>query len=235
MNVRVITLLADGTTGRFDDEPLRAFQEANEVTHVTDHFYFHDGQPAMALLVTFRPRAEAAAYDRERPGRTADAGPVLTAEERVIYQALRKWRTDRAKRDGVPHYTVLPNRTFEVMARTRPATKAALSEVPGIGEARLALYGDELLALVAAIPSGASPSTDRDPPGRGPLRLGAPKAAAARRNRPSPRATPIAAPHRPRAASDRLGELRAPHARPRRGGANARRLAASSTWRHAHP
>jgi len=62
-------------------------------------------------------------------------------------EALKEWRRLEAARRSVPAYVVFHDRTLAALAAARPATLDALSEIPGIGPAKLAAYGKELLAL----------------------------------------------------------------------------------------
>ena len=65
--------------------------------------------------------------------------------------ALRAWRRERSKTDGVPPYVVFNDATMLVIAAMRPATPRQLLAVPGIGARKLEDYGDEILAIVAEI------------------------------------------------------------------------------------
>lgn len=49
----------------------------------------------------------------------------------------------------MPAYTFLNNRQAAEVARRRPTTLTALKEISGIGEAKAAKFGQELLAVVA--------------------------------------------------------------------------------------
>ena len=74
----------------------------------------------------------------------ADAGhPALEA-------ALRTWRSDVARKRGVPAYVVLHDATIDGIAYSRPTTLGQLRDIPGIGDKKLEHYGDELIALVKA-------------------------------------------------------------------------------------
>ena len=67
----------------------------------------------------------------------------------AVEAALRQWRRDRAKADGVPAYVVFNDATLGELALLRPATLTALGRVSGIGPAKLERYGDEILGVVA--------------------------------------------------------------------------------------
>ncbi len=62
--------------------------------------------------------------------------------------ALRAWRTQRSKADGVPAYVVVSDKHLRGIAVARPMTPAELVACDGIGPAKLERYGDEILALL---------------------------------------------------------------------------------------
>lgn len=97
------------------------------------------------------PRSEPAG----RPAKTKATSPTPAepAEADVpIVEALRAWRRQRSKADGVPPYVVFNDATMLVIAATRPTTPRQLLAVPGIGPRKLEDYGEEILALVADTP-----------------------------------------------------------------------------------
>ncbi|MEB3105287.1 MAG: DNA helicase RecQ [Cyanobacteriota bacterium] len=71
-----------------------------------------------------------------------DADPDLVAR-------LKAWRTEQARSQGVPPYVVFHDRTLLELASRRPTRRAELSEVGGIGTAKLERYGDGLLEVLA--------------------------------------------------------------------------------------
>jgi len=78
-------------------------------------------------------------------GKTPDG---LDAPTTRLYEALRQTRTALAQTQSVPAYVVCHDRTLLEMARQRPASRAALREVHGMGPARIAAYGERFLATV---------------------------------------------------------------------------------------
>jgi len=81
-----------------------------------------------------------------RPG-PADLSPSATA----TFQALKSWRLEQARQQGVPPYVVFHDRTLMEIASRRPSTERELAEVSGVGQAKLAHYGSDLLALLAEL------------------------------------------------------------------------------------
>ncbi|MGH2699172.1 MAG: ATP-dependent helicase [Actinomycetota bacterium] len=81
-----------------------------------------------------------------KPGRAAVADPAV--------DALKRWRLERARAEAVPAFVVFHDSTLEAIAAAGPADLAQLSEVPGVGPAKLDRYGDEILRALAGLPSG---------------------------------------------------------------------------------
>jgi DNA helicase-2/ATP-dependent DNA helicase PcrA len=65
--------------------------------------------------------------------------------------ALRAWRLERSRADGVPAYVVLSDKHLDGIADRQPATLTELRACPGIGPAKLESYGDEILEVLAAV------------------------------------------------------------------------------------
>lgn len=65
-----------------------------------------------------------------------------------LLEKLKKWQAERARRDNVEAYRVLPYLVLEEIARREPGTPEELLEIKGIKEKKLARYGKEILALV---------------------------------------------------------------------------------------
>jgi DNA helicase II / ATP-dependent DNA helicase PcrA len=86
-----------------------------------------------------------AAVDKKL-GRCADCP---SDRDEALYDALRSWRSDRAKDLGQPAYCVFTDATLAAIAERKPSSVAALVTIPGIGQAKLDKFGDDVLALVA--------------------------------------------------------------------------------------
>jgi DNA helicase-2/ATP-dependent DNA helicase PcrA len=112
----------------------------------------------------------ARAARRERSGpvacRVCGASLVVAVERKLgrcqacpadrdeqLFEALRSWRAARAKELSQPAYCVFTDATLTAIAEQRPTDVAALVAIPGIGQAKLDKYGDEVLGLVGAVDS----------------------------------------------------------------------------------
>jgi ATP-dependent DNA helicase RecQ len=89
----------------------------------------------------------------QRDRGTADAGEPLDGDAGARFERLRSWRRTTSLEEGVPAYVVFGDSTLRELARRNPATTQTLAGVSGVGPAKLARYGDEVLRVLAAQPS----------------------------------------------------------------------------------
>ena len=149
MLARVLTLRFDPALEAFDDGPLQEFLKAKEVHAIREHFFVRDGAPYLAVLVTYGLRPVAAPAEPPEKGRDASWRSQVSEADLPLFNALRDWRAERAKRDGVPPYLVCTNKQLAAMVNARPGSLNRLAAIDGIGKAKLDNYGQELLALLA--------------------------------------------------------------------------------------
>ncbi|WP_091229597.1 DNA helicase RecQ [Microbacterium sp. 3J1] len=82
--------------------------------------------------------------------RKASAADALDAGDRGLFEALRSWRAETAREQGVPAYIVFGDATLRALAEHRPASLADLEGITGIGAKKRDAYGEGVLAVVAA-------------------------------------------------------------------------------------
>lgn len=150
MLVRVFTLVFDPATGRFNDEAVREFLADQEVVSIHDHFFVKESTPYLALVACYRPRALLPPVPNAQGGRQRDESwrEVLAKEDWPLFNALRDWRGERARREGIPTYVVCNNRQLAEVVSKRPATLSELGHINGFGDAKLKKYGKEMLAII---------------------------------------------------------------------------------------
>lgn len=116
-------------------------------------------KPARLLLPDESSVAEPKRTRRAAPDAAAQAAVAAVEadpEAERVFAALRQYRMERAKTDGVPAYVVATDRTLREIAVLRPRTEDELSMAHGIGPQKVERYGTELLAAVAGARQDAS-------------------------------------------------------------------------------
>ncbi len=100
------------------------------------------GEQSVQLRKPTRPAGKAARAK-------AKAVEGLLSKDQPLFDALREWRLDKAREQGVPAYVILHDKTLRQLASLRPEDEAALADISGLGAAKREHYGEELLELIA--------------------------------------------------------------------------------------
>jgi ATP-dependent DNA helicase RecQ len=95
-------------------------------------------------------RRDPAKAARAAKPRKQAAQDDLPEEAVPVFEKLRAWRGATAKEQGVPAYVVFHDATLRQIAAQAPATLAALGAISGIGESKLAKYGQQILDTLAS-------------------------------------------------------------------------------------
>ncbi|MBC6981489.1 DNA helicase RecQ [Caulobacter sp. 17J80-11] len=80
--------------------------------------------------------------------RTRDALAAVPAEAQPLFEALKAWRRERAAEQAVPPYVIFHDRTLLDIANARPGGLGELARLGGVGESKLARYGEAVLKVV---------------------------------------------------------------------------------------
>lgn len=92
------------------------------------------------------PEKAARSASSSRTARAKGAAAVeMPAEAQGVFERLRAWRAATAKEQGMPAYVIFHDATLRQIATEAPATLAALGTVSGVGENKLAKYGQQIL------------------------------------------------------------------------------------------
>jgi ATP-dependent DNA helicase RecQ len=92
----------------------------------------------------------AADAPRERPAR-ATSGPagMPGMVPATLFDALRAWRAETAKTQGVPPYVIFHDTVLRDIAAAQPARLEDLAAIKGVGASKLDRYGTQVLAILA--------------------------------------------------------------------------------------
>ena len=113
-----------------------------------------------SYAVLSRKRQVMLRREPDRPARAAKSrraeAPDLPAAAAPVFERLRAWRAAAAKEQGVPAYVIFHDATLRQIAAELPSTLGELAAVNGVGDSKLARYGQQILdTLAASIPAPA--------------------------------------------------------------------------------
>ncbi len=75
----------------------------------------------------------------------------LSAGARLIFEKLRAWRMETARLHNVPAYVIFHDATLRDIATANPSSLTDLRGVSGVGEKKLATYGEQIVELVSSL------------------------------------------------------------------------------------
>ncbi|NDV88577.1 DNA helicase RecQ [Aurantimonas aggregata] len=81
---------------------------------------------------------------------TSGAVEGLSDADGALFEMLRRERLRLAKAQGLPPYMIFNDATLRAMAEARPTDTEEMAAISGVGEAKLAKYGDLFIAVVRA-------------------------------------------------------------------------------------
>ncbi|MGW4572770.1 DNA helicase RecQ [Streptomyces tendae] len=102
----------------------------------------------------------------ERKAKAAAA--ELPAELVPAFEALRAWRAEQAREQGVPAYVIFHDATLREIATVWPTSVAQLGGISGVGEKKLATYGEGVVEVLAGLEGPRSAQADAPAPAPAP-------------------------------------------------------------------
>ncbi|MER5941695.1 DNA helicase RecQ [Streptomyces sp. NPDC001928] len=115
-----------------------------------------------------KPETSRSGSGSGRGERKAKAAVAELPEELApAFEALRAWRAEQAREHGVPAYVIFHDATLREIVTVWPASVRELGGVSGVGEKKLATYGEGVLEVLAAVrgESGAGAAANAAPDG----------------------------------------------------------------------
>jgi len=113
-----------------------------------------DGYPVLSLntqsgqVLREELAVRIAAPAKRSRTRSATAEAAAPAGSSALFERLRALRKRLADEHGLPPYVVFHDATLREMAERRPRNLSQFADLPGVGEAKLARYGERFIALI---------------------------------------------------------------------------------------
>lgn len=123
----------------------------------------HEAYSSLKLTDTARPvlrgeqKVQLRQYQKPVKARRESSKPKgfvesdLSTAEQAIFEKLRWWRVETARKHNVPAYVIFHDATMREIAKAKPGSLDDLRGVSGVGEKKLATYGEEIVALIAEL------------------------------------------------------------------------------------
>lgn len=76
---------------------------------------------------------------------------MLSDNEIIILDALKIWRSEKAKEQNLPSYFIATNKELVSVAKYKPAKKEELLDIKGFGKHKIENYGEEILEILESV------------------------------------------------------------------------------------
>jgi len=84
-------------------------------------------------------------------GKARSKKTVEIDTESPLWQALRQWRLETARSEEVPPYVIFHDATLAAIVESRPRTLDELATISGVGEHKLARYGEAVIRALERV------------------------------------------------------------------------------------
>ena len=148
MQIQVFRIPVAAEQAEVDE--INRFLASHKVVNIDKQFVEAGQNSFWALFVNY---ASGEPTSTQTAGKRIDYKEVLTPEDFAVYSKLRNVRKELAEKDGVPVYAVFSNEQLAEIAKRRASSLNALSEIKGVGKAKVDKYGAAITqALLESVP-----------------------------------------------------------------------------------
>lgn len=131
-----------------DQDTINQFMDAVTVKKTATQFV--PGNPDYWSILVFYENGQSGKTEKTSEKQPARTEAELDETGQQLLSALKIWRKEKAAEAGLPEFMICHNATLMEVAFLRPPNLAALSQIKGLGEQKIARYGDDMIAIINA-------------------------------------------------------------------------------------
>ena len=133
-----------------DQKTLDAFLESNEIIKVETAFVNDENYWSVVLYFDELKIAKNSVKDSKNVKYSAENDELSSDEEKIL-EALKYWRSEKAREQNLPSYFIATNKELVSVAKYKPAKKEELLDIKGFGKHKIENYGEEILEILESI------------------------------------------------------------------------------------
>ncbi|WBV60702.1 HRDC domain-containing protein [Chryseobacterium camelliae] len=152
MKIKVLKVRIAEEFLRIDQKKIDQFLNEHQILNVETAFV-HDGnfwsvifyyaEIEASITINSVKDSKAIKYSAE--------DEILTADDIKILDALKLWRSEKAKEHNLPSYFIATNKELTSVAKYKPAKKEELLDIKGFGKHKIENYGEEILEILESV------------------------------------------------------------------------------------
>jgi ribonuclease D len=133
-----------------DQKMLDDFLEANEIMKVETAFVSEERYWSVILYFDDLKVVKNTVKEPKPVKYSAENDPLNSDEEKIL-NALKLWRSEKAREQNLPTYFIASNKELMSVAKYKPAKKEELLEIKGFGKHKIENYGEEILEILESV------------------------------------------------------------------------------------
>lgn len=131
-----------------DQKMLDDFLETNEIIKVETAFVSEDRYWSVILYFDNQKVGKNTVVKEPKLIKYSAENEALNSDEEKILDALKLWRSEKAREQNLPTYFIASNKELMSVAKYKPARKEELLEIKGFGKHKIENYGEEILEIL---------------------------------------------------------------------------------------
>lgn len=134
-----------------DEEKLNEFLKDKEVINTYAELVKTEKVNFWSILVAYSETGNMKRANEKPEKLSYPADTQLTDEELNIYNALKQWRTDKAKTENISSFVIAYDTELITIAKVGIENIEDFNNIKGFGEKKIAKYGEEIIALLNSL------------------------------------------------------------------------------------
>ncbi len=130
-----------------DQKALDTFLESKDIIKVETAFVSDENYWSVVLYFEELKISQNMVKDAKQIKYSADS-EALNGDEEKILDALKLWRSEKAREQNLPTYFIATNKELTSVAKYKPAKKEELLDIKGFGKHKIENYGEEILEIL---------------------------------------------------------------------------------------
>lgn len=156
LELKILTLPFDYETMGFKNEKVEEVLKSKSLVSVKEHFFEVNNLPHLTLILLVQvPTSVDENVTKNKTKSNPGDEPwkkIISESELGLFNLLREWRSKRSKKDGLPPYILFTNEQLAHITKKRPLEISELKKIHGVGEAKAAKYGEEIINILKIEP-----------------------------------------------------------------------------------
>lgn len=130
-----------------DQKMLDEFLEMNDILKVETAFVTAENYWSVVLYFEELKLVKSSVKESKIVKYSAE-NDALNSDEEKILDALKLWRSEKAREQNLPTYFIASNKELTSVAKYKPAKKEELLDIKGFGKHKIENYGEEILEII---------------------------------------------------------------------------------------